>query len=810
MSTGVININGGTATINVPINSTTTVFQAVSVNGGGVLALSAPVNVTASFPLTPGGPLTNPLSVNIIVGRNGTASGPSTLRLLNSSVLPATANVGMGGGGVLDIGANTVTVGGLVFVNQNLGLSYPGQYGVIGAGSLRVTGDINVIGDITQNNFGNAIDSNLDMGGGTQVVRVGNGSSFAGPAALMVTGVISNGSLLKTIGYNSNGALIPASDGLGLFANNTYTGSTTFNGGTNAFGSSMATGTNASTSLKVATSILSIQGANGSYGAATSIQIVSGGSLILDNNASFGTAGFTPVVPAANNNNRISDTAAITLRDGNLTYRGLTGVASSETYGSMNITGGHNTLTIAPTGAGTATFAATGNLTMDPRSTLQIAATSTVLGTTGFVKFGGTVPTPIGANAIIPRVVNNTDFVKYDPTNGFTPLSAGSYAGSYTAGADVSLGAAAATNTIQINAVKTTASLTTTINSGQTLTVNSGMMFATSGTHTVSGGTLDFGSTAGVMIGSHTINSAITGSQGLLASGSGTVTLAGDLSGLSGTVSNIGAGTLTLSGTSANYAGALENRRGTLNINASNAGGAITLGVSANDSNLLPANPGLNISGAGATSTIARDIIVDNGATNAGGVALNRGTLLPTLTALSNTTGSQNNFRQYHAEYQFEPFRFYQCVIHGRHELHGKHLRPGSAARQRRPREPQRQLQQRRRRHRLRHRRRKHRHREFQRHGLGQRTDLHLCRQQHSLWDWLLEPIQSLHWPNHGGCRRVLDLAHDPRPGDFVDHQSGEYAGPRQMRRALFVGGVNVDVAAGGHRNLDWPRHRRW
>src|SRR5205823_2775381 len=149
------------------------------------------------------------------------------------------ANVAMGGGGVLDIGANTVTVGGLVFTNTNLGLGYPGQYGVIGAGSLRVTGDINVVGDIFQNNFGNAIDSNLDMGNGTQVVRVGNGSAFAGPAALMVTGVISNGSLLKTIGYNTNGALVPASDGIGLFANNTYTGSTTINGGTNGAGNSM-------------------------------------------------------------------------------------------------------------------------------------------------------------------------------------------------------------------------------------------------------------------------------------------------------------------------------------------------------------------------------------------------------------------------------------------------------------------------------------------------------------------------------------------------------------------------------------------
>lgn len=645
LSTGVINIDGGTATLNVPVNATTTAVQAVSVNGGGVLQLGAPVNVTGTFPLTPGGPLTNPLNVNLIVGRNGIATGPSTLRLLNGSVLPATASVALGGGGVLDVGANNVTIGRLTFVNQNLGLSYPGQYGVVGSGSLTVTGEINVIGQ-SGNNFGNVIDSNLDLGGGTQVVRVGGGGSFSGAAALMVTGSISNGSLLRTVGYNFNGALQTQQncDGMGLFGNNTYTGSTTFNGGTNALAGAfnVVTGTNASASLKVANSIVSVQGANGSYGSAGTIQVTSGGTLVLDNNAAFGSAGLTPVVPAANNNNRISDTAAVTLRDGAITYRGLSGAASTETYGSMNVAGGNNTITVAPTGSGgQATFAAAGGLTMDPRSTLQIAASSAVLGTTGFVKFGGAVPAGVGLNGIVPRVVSTSDFVRYDATNGFTPLAAASYATSYTAGADVSLGAAAATNTLSVNAVKTTASLTTTINAGQTLTVDSGMMLAASGTHTVSGGTLAFGATPGVFFGSHTINSAVAGSQGLLASGTGTVTLAGDLANLSGAVSNIGAGTLTLSGPAVNYAGALENRRGTLNLNASSAGGAITLGVAANDGDLLPVNPGLNISGAGAGAVIARDIIVNNGATSAAGAGLNRSGFLPTLSVLSNTTGSQ-------------------------------------------------------------------------------------------------------------------------------------------------------------------------
>ena len=98
LTTGVINVASGTATINMPINSTTTAFQAVSLSNAGVLALSAPVNVTATEPITFGGPLTTSLGANIIVGPNGTASTVSTLRLLNASVLPATATVAAGRG----------------------------------------------------------------------------------------------------------------------------------------------------------------------------------------------------------------------------------------------------------------------------------------------------------------------------------------------------------------------------------------------------------------------------------------------------------------------------------------------------------------------------------------------------------------------------------------------------------------------------------------------------------------------------------------------------------------------------------------
>jgi fibronectin-binding autotransporter adhesin len=640
-TTGVINVASGTTTVNVPITSSATAIQKI---GAGVLALSAPVNVTASFPVTPNGLL----SANVIVGPapSGTSPVGGTLRLLNSTVLSAASNVTLGAGGILDIGASNVTVGSLTFLNQNTGLTYPGNYGVTGSGTLRVTGEINVVGDISGNNGGNAIDCPIDMGGGTQVIRSATGFSFGGPSTLMITGPISNGSLLKTIGYNQNG-VFGRDDGFGLFGNNTYTGSTTINGGT--IGNNLTAGTNASTSLKVVNGVLSVQGANGSYGAATTIQVLSGGTLVLDNNAAFGTgvnAGAGPPIPAANNGDRIPDTAVVTLRDGALTYRGLSGAASSETYGSMNVTGGANTLTIAPTGTGTATFAATGNLTLDPRATLQISASSTVLGSTGFVKFGGTVPAGFGSTPIIPRVVSTSDFVFYNATNGFMPLS--SYSSTLASGANVALSAPVTTagggaGSVSINALKTTATLATTISAGDTLAVATGMIFSTSGTHTISGtGTLAFGGTPGVFFGTITVNAPVTGSQGLLAA-SGTLTLAGDLSSLTGTVSNIGTGTLNLNTNTLPAASTIEVRRGTLSIGTATLSGTgpIQLGVPQNDTNLLPANPTLSISGAGANAVISRPIIVDNGATNAGGASLTRTGYLPTLSPLSNTTGSQ-------------------------------------------------------------------------------------------------------------------------------------------------------------------------
>ena len=98
-------------------------------------------------------------------------------------MLPATARLGVSNG-LFDFGANNITIAALNFVNQanNTVLYNPATgvagAGVFGTGTLRVTGEINVLG-VSGGNFNtNSIGSNLDLGGGTQIVRVASNGSF--------------------------------------------------------------------------------------------------------------------------------------------------------------------------------------------------------------------------------------------------------------------------------------------------------------------------------------------------------------------------------------------------------------------------------------------------------------------------------------------------------------------------------------------------------------------------------------------------------------------------------------------------------
>ncbi len=385
---------------------------------------------------------------------------------------------------------------------------------------------------------------------------------------------------------------------------------------------------------------MSLQGANGSLGAATTIQAVAGGQFIIDNNAAVtGTA--DPSVPAAQNNNRIRDDAEIQLRDGSFVYRGLSNTAGSETFGNLNVQGGINNVTLTPNGTGTVTVTANGNLTLAPRATLQVV--SSTLGAASKMFINGTMPAA-DATGILSRVVGSTDFLTYNATTGLTPYTG--YSTDFTtAGTNVFTNAAASVaSSVNVNAIKSTGSFATTITAGQTLGVTSGMMLNTSGTRTYTGGTIAFGANPGTFFagsagaGGTTINSAITGTNGLINTNSATLLLNGDMSGLTGTLTN-GSGFATTTLATNTFGGAIEVRGGQFNITTSQtlAGqGAITLGVPANDAHLINNFMNLSFGSAPSGSIMGRDIIVDNGSNDAAGLQTTFG-FIPVIAPLSNS-----------------------------------------------------------------------------------------------------------------------------------------------------------------------------
>ena len=630
-----------TARINSPINTSVGLFK----RGGGVLELGGPVTFSGSGTTFLQNGL---LRVDVIAAGLSEQNNPGgTLRVLNTSVFAPTTRVGINNG-LIDFGANDQTLASVVFNNQSDAVPWDPAIraagaGLIGTGTLRVTGDINVIGQTFGNDGANTIANNLDLGGGTQVIRTSQAGQSLLWGALQLTGTLSNGSLLTTVSLNGVNGFSVAADGMSLLGNNTYTGSTTINGGYN-----IASGTNASTSILVsgnngppgAGNNLTLFGANGSFLSANTIQLYSGGQLILDNTFADGQISGTAPIAAAQNNNRLSDSAEIQMRDGNFTIKGLSTAAASETIGEITIQGGHNVITLTPAGTGgTVTLNVAGDLTMTPRSTLQIA--STTLGAASKMFVNGALPAP-DPTGILPRIVGTSDFLTYNSTTGFTPFTG--YATDFTMpGTNVAVTAAASVPTsIDVNAIKSTGTFTTTIAAGQTLGVTSGMLLNTSGTRTYTGGTIAFAGTPGAFFGNNTVNSAITGSNGLL-NATGTLTLAGDLSGLSGTITQDGLnGATNLN--SDTFAGAIEVRGGFFSLGTSQtlAGqGAITLGVPANDAHLVSAPASLSFSAAGANAVIARDIIIDNGGLDAAGQRLDSATLPASLSPLSNSTGSQ-------------------------------------------------------------------------------------------------------------------------------------------------------------------------
>jgi autotransporter-associated beta strand protein len=477
-------------------------------------------------------------------------------------------------------------------------------------------------------------------------VEVGNGGN--GPLELVFLQPIGAGgntgfALVKTFGVNTAGAF--SGGGFASYANNAYSGATTVNGGlteANAAGTVHASnifgGTNASNSLNVVNAAVSLQGANGSFGAATGVRVVSGGVLTLNDVSGTPSAfaGNAPLLPAGVRADRLNPAAILTLDGGTLTLLGSATADVTQTIATVSVPRGFNQVSLVA-GSGRNAVLTAGDLSVAAGGSLVVGGTG--LGTTARLMVTGSTPTPAGGLipglyvAATPGGVPST-FARYSGGaggEGVVGLGAGEYqANDFTVGSttnvDVTSTATVSTNNT-VNGVRTNSSIT--INGGQTLTLGAGgfLVTGTAGLTVGGPGTLAFGSAPGRIMNANsaatalTITTPITGTAGLYRSGVGTmsptggnvtgaVTLAGDLSGLTGGLV-LDRGTTNLN--TATYNGGIHLLSGTLATNANiGTGGAVTLGSPTTASGAVGAPATLNINTA-AIPNFGRDLITVGG-----------------------------------------------------------------------------------------------------------------------------------------------------------------------------------------------------
>ena len=283
--------------------------KALTFEGPGTLALTGTNTFAAGFTL---GSLT--------AGNNGAAIG--TVNINSSSSL---------GSGTLTLTSGVINA----TAGSTAGLTF-GNLVSIGAGPLAFTGGTSNLNNLT---FNNPLPTAIVLTA-TPSILVTNTTTFAG----IVSGAF--GLTLSGVPLVSGTVTIApiATGNLVLTAPNTFnTGAVTVSGGT-----------------------LTVNGA-GVLGTSTAVTINQGGTLTLDNAASF------------NNVNRLATTAALTLNGGSLNFLGssISGLAAAQTLFSVALASGNSTISSTQR-SGTAALTIT-TLTRSLGATVNFVGNGTAL-----------------------------------------------------------------------------------------------------------------------------------------------------------------------------------------------------------------------------------------------------------------------------------------------------------------------------------------------------------------------------------------------------------------------------------------------
>jgi fibronectin-binding autotransporter adhesin len=387
-----------------------------------------------------------------------------------------------------------------------------------------------------------------------------------------VAGVISgSGNItLRSTQFSTGIGMFATNGALTLQAANTFTGSLTVQGEPILVQGANGLATGAFNTLG-GQAVLTLN-SNGSILNATGPLQLTNGQLTIDDSAT-------------NLTNRIADGQVIRLNQGTIQFTINTAGGSSETVGQLDSSSGFNFLRMNSASATQGTTLTMASLLRENRSTLLFQGLNLGAAATNASRFiFSTAPTADlagggGADgstsiSILPYAVGaaNTGTSVFwglvtNGANGIRPLTASEYATLALAGAtdnarDSFAGGTQAiagktVNAYVLNDADNSGEAALTVNLTGTLTLTSGtLMFTNVITNitnnyqatTLTGGTIDFGAREGnifVMTPANvTVNSALTGSNGLTVSGNGQLTL--------GTDSPALAGVITINGTTLN------------------------------------------------------------------------------------------------------------------------------------------------------------------------------------------------------------------------------------------------------------------
>ena len=471
-------------------------------------------------------------SGNGTLGTGNVVAELGTLRLSDTVALASTKMVHVGPNGALSMGSDTSGFAAYlagVLDNSSSGGILLGttittnalNLASFGNGLMALGADQQTSETYSASSLGANSDGNYHLGFGTSSLIISNGV-LVGPTAKLIIGSPTAG-----MGILGNG-------GVG-FENNGYprlSGANTYGGGTEIFIGSSLRGTQGS-----------VPG-NSPFGSATGSMTLHGASLYLSNN---GTSA-------------VGTTVGAFAFDGSSFVR-VDGVAS-----------GNNALTV-------------GEITRNGNGVLSIGTTGT-LGSTTFLKTSGTAPATVAAGVagggtvqmaapyyvsgtfdVIANYANNANFMSYDATNGFMPIT-----NAYTTlvgapnNAIVKLISTATVNADQtiyalaLSSPATAFTITNTSGTDRTLTISSGgVNYDTqNGSSLVIGGTtagtrinLNFGGQEAIFNDTAsngqvlTINGNITNATGITKSGPGVLVLAGTGSDFVGNITLLNAGSGT-------------------------------------------------------------------------------------------------------------------------------------------------------------------------------------------------------------------------------------------------------------------------